>query len=183
MKDGVFNMPKAVTIMGRSSSISNAFINGIVPAIEPTEEQIKTALDVLEQNVNDVRCVYCGAKKTEWDHLYPLIENKKHTGYITEIANLVPACGKCNQSKGNKNWKEWMTSDAKLSPKTIAVPNLNKKIQLIEKYDKTFKKRRVNLEELAGKELWKCYEDSYKKLIEAMSNTQAIMNVIKQKIK
>ena len=61
MKDGVFNMPKAVTIMGRSSSISNAFINGIVPAIEPTEEQIKTALDVLEQNVNDVRCVYCGA--------------------------------------------------------------------------------------------------------------------------
>lgn len=182
MKDSIFNMPKAVTIMGRSSSISNAFVNGIVPAIEPSDEQIKQALKVLGQDENDVRCVYCGDKKTEWDHLYPLIERKKHTGYITEIANLVPACGKCNQSKGNKNWKKWMTSDAKLSPKSRNIPNLNKKIQLIENYDKSFTKRKVNLEELAGKELWKSYEGSYNELLDAMAHTQEIMNKIKKRI-
>jgi endonuclease I len=43
---------------------------------------------------------------------------KKPTGYISEIHNLVPACGKCNQSKGNKEWRQWMLSDATLSPKT-----------------------------------------------------------------
>ena len=118
MNKNVFNMPNPVTIMGRSSSITNSFVNGIIPVIEPTESEIREALKILEQNEDDVRCVYCGDKKTEWDHLHPLIINKKHTGYITEIANLVPACGKCNQSKGNSNWKDWMISNAEKSPKT-----------------------------------------------------------------
>ena len=46
------------------------------------------------------------------------------TGFITEIANLVPACGKCNQSKGNKPWRDWMLSGAKLSPTGRAVANV-----------------------------------------------------------
>ena len=75
-----------------------------------------------------------------------------------------------------------MTSDAKLSPKSRNVPNLNKKIQLIENYDKTFTKRKVSLEELAGKDLWKTYEDSYKELLDAMAHTQEIMNKIKKRI-
>ena len=120
MEKDVFNRPNPVTIMGRSSSITNSFVNGIIPVIEPSDEEIKEALKILEQNEDDVRCVYCGDKKTEWDHLHPLIKNKEHTGYITEIANLVPACGKCNQSKGNSNWKKWMLSDAEKSSAGVA---------------------------------------------------------------
>ena len=69
MKKDVFNIPNPVTIMGRSSSITNSFVNGIIPVIQPTEEQIRDALTVLGQNETDVRCVYCGDKNTEWDHL------------------------------------------------------------------------------------------------------------------
>ena len=32
-------MPKAVTIMGRSSSITNSFYNGIVPMLVPVENR------------------------------------------------------------------------------------------------------------------------------------------------
>lgn len=181
MNKDVFNMPKPVTIMGRSSSITNSFVNGIIPVIKPTEKEIEEALKILEQNEDNVRCVYCGDKKTEWDHLYPLIINKEHTGYITEIANLVPACGKCNQSKRNSNWKEWMLSDAKKPPKTRGIPDLEKRIQIIEKYDNSFKKRIVNLKEIVGKDLWEKYRRAYDSVIVNMESTQKIMDEIKQK--
>ena len=182
MKKDVFNMPNPVTIMGRSSSITNSFVNGIIPVIEPTDEEISNALSILEQNEDDVRCVYCGDKKTEWDHLYPLIVNKKHTGYITEIANLVPACGKCNQSKGNSNWKEWMLSNAEKSPKNRGIKDLDKRIEIIENYDRQFSKRIINLEELAGKELWEKYQRAYESIIFNMESAQSIMDEIKKKI-
>ena len=179
MERDAFKMPKAVTIKGRSSSITNSFFNGIVPVVYPTDEEIKKALSILEQDENDVRCVYCGAKKTEWDHLYPLIVVKKHTGYITEIANLVPACGKCNQSKGNSNWKEWMLGDAALSPKSRRIKDLSRRIEIIEKYDKTFQKKRINLMEVIGQDKWNEYESSLKKIEKDMEEAQYIMDEIK----
>lgn len=176
-------MPKAVTIMGRSSSITNSFYNGIVPIIEPSDEEIRNALKTLEQTEENVTCVYCGDPKTEWDHLYPLIVNKRHTGYITEIANLVPACGKCNQSKGNSYWKEWIISDAEKSPKTRMVKDLDKRIKIIEKYDLSFPKHRIDIEALVGEDIWQKYQESYEKIILEMQKAQAIMDNIKSIIK
>lgn len=175
-------MPKNVNIMARSSSITNSFFNGIVPVVKPSKEEIREALTVLEQKEDDVRCVYCGDKKTEWDHLHPLIVDKEHTGYITEIANLVPACSKCNQSKGNSDWKKWMLSDADLSPKTRGIKDLDKRIKIIENYDKQFKKQRINLEEIAGKKLWEKYQKAYSSVIFNMEVAQEIMDDIKLKM-
>lgn len=176
-------MPKAVTIMGRSSSITNSFYNGIVPIIEPSEEEIRNALKTLEQTEENVTCVYCGDPKTEWDHLYPLIVNKRHTGYITEIANLVPACGKCNQSKGNSYWKEWIVSDAEKSPKTRKIKDLDKRIKIIENYDLTFPKKQIDVEALVGEDIWQKYQESYEKIILEMQKAQSIMDNIKSIIK
>ncbi|WP_372491581.1 HNH endonuclease [Microbacterium galbinum] len=72
-----------------------------------------------------VACAYCGDTSTEWDHLRPLVDKQRPTGYISEIRNLVPACGKCNQSKGNKAWRTWMFSDARLSPKRRGVADID----------------------------------------------------------
>ena len=94
----LFRMPTPMKITGRSSSITNSFINSIIPVIGPTNDQVKKALEILEMDRDSFQCSYCGAKATEWDHLRPLVLNKKPTGYISEIHNLVPACGKCNQS-------------------------------------------------------------------------------------
>jgi hypothetical protein len=100
--------------------------------------------------------VYCGA--TEWDHFRPLVLGKRPTGYISEIKNLVPACGKCNQSKGNKNWKEWIESSAKLSPKTRGINDIDAKIIRLEQYElwgEEFPKiTKLDFEKLVGKDLW-----------------------------
>lgn len=176
----IFKLPKAVTIMGRSSSITNSFVNGIIPVIKPSEDEVLHAIKILHQKYDDVRCVYCGDKMTEWDHLYPLIMDKHSTGYITEIANLVPACGKCNQSKGNTNWKEWMLGNATLSPKKREIPDLNARIEIIDNYEKIFPKTKINLEEKVGPELWNEYWKQYDKILSEMKHAQSIMYRIKR---
>src|SRR6478609_11845284 len=107
-----FTMPRPVAITGRTSSITNSFINSIIPVVVPTRDEVKCALKILGMEER-VDCAYCGDPYTEWDHLRPLVVDKRPTGYISEIHNLVPACGKCNQSKGNKSWKAWIQSTAK----------------------------------------------------------------------
>jgi 5-methylcytosine-specific restriction endonuclease McrA len=102
-----FRMPTAMSITGRSSSITNAFVNALIPIVFPSEAEVVEALSVLGMSPNDVRCIYCGDPYTEWDHLRPLVIDQKPTGFVSELANLVPGCGRCNQSKGKKPWREW----------------------------------------------------------------------------
>lgn len=116
-----FRMPTPVKITGRTSSITNSFVNGIIPTVMPSDEEIALALEALGMDALDVRCAYCGDPATEWDHLNAIVLGKRPTGYISEIHNLVPACGKCNQSKGNKPWRSWMFGPSPLSPASRGV--------------------------------------------------------------
>lgn len=129
-------MPKKVGITGRKSTITNAFVSAIIPSKEPTDEELIKCLEILELDKNDLRCVYCNEKYSEWDHLRPIVKNKKPTGYISNIYNLVPSCGKCNQSKGNKDWRNWMRSNAPQSPKRKKVKDLDKRFERLEKYER-----------------------------------------------
>lgn len=178
----VFKMPVPVTIMGRSSSITNSFVNGIVPCIEPTDAEIDAALEVLGMNRETIRCAYCGDRHTEWDHLNPLVVNKAPTGYISEIHNLVPACGKCNQSKGNSNWREWIAGSAKLSPLNRGVADLEERIRRLDAYEKTFSPVRIDFIELAGESEWAEYWSSYEEVIASMKEAQKISDAIKTRI-
>jgi len=40
-------------------------------------------------------------------------QEQRPTGYISEIRNLVSSCGPCNQSKGARDWRAWMTGKAR----------------------------------------------------------------------
>ena len=186
MKEDAFDMPVPVTIKQRISSITNAFVSGIVPAKKPSPEEIQKALEILGQTGKKVKCVYCGAPKELWDHLNPLIKNKRPSGYITEIANLVPACSVCNSSKGNSNWKKWMTNEkVKKSPKARKIRNIDKKIKLIEAYEKEFHPTHYDFEKEVGKELWQEYlkvqEDLEKNMIVAQEVMDKVMKVTKPK--
>lgn len=143
-----FRMPKPVKISARSSSITNSFVNGIILVVVPTSEEVRAALEILDM-LDAVACAYCGDPFTEWDHLRPLVKDKNPTGDISEIHNLVPACGKCNQSKGNKPWREWMFGPAALSPQTRGKSDLEERAARLEAYEAWMAPTRVNFEELA----------------------------------
>ncbi len=176
-------MSNPATIKSRTSSITNAFVSGIIPVIKPTSDEIKQALDILQMDENSVVCAYCGDPCSEWDHFRPLIVDKKPTGYISEIHNLVPSCGKCNQSKGNTYWKEWITGSAPQSPKTRGVPDLEKRIELLEKYEETFSPRVMDFESVVGSDLWNKHWENCKKLHSMINESQELSDRIKRIIK
>ena len=42
-----FKMPKTVKIKGRSLSITNSFINGIIPCFSPSDLDVNKAIEIL----------------------------------------------------------------------------------------------------------------------------------------
>ncbi|NTW29536.1 MAG: HNH endonuclease [Coriobacteriia bacterium] len=176
-------MPNAVTISARSSSLTNSFVNSIIPVFHPSQEEIEEALAVLGMTLDHTECVYCGNATTEWDHLRPLVKNKRPTGYVSEIANLVPACGKCNQSKGGSDWRTWMVGPAKLSPHTRGVADLESRIASLERYEEWRTPLRVDFEQLAGGTLWTKHWDNHYRLMDLVSECQVTADEIKQLVR
>jgi len=122
---------KPLKITSRTSSITNSFVQAVIPSIEPTFEEVDEALAVLGMTRDDVHCVYCGGMATDWDHPRPLVRNKRPTACINEIRNLVPSCGPCNQSKSGADWHAWMTGAAPGSPATKRVPDIAERIECL----------------------------------------------------
>ena len=175
-------MPSPGSIKGRSSSITAAFVQAIVPAIDPSEKEVDDALDVLGMQRGACRCSYCGDSTTEWDHFRPLVVSQRPTGYITEIANLVPACGKCNQSKGNKDWKLWMRSTARLSPATRQVPFLEEKIHRLALFEKWRLPTKIDFESEVGSDFWHAHWDNLKRFFALMDECELHAKALRQRI-
>jgi len=163
-----FSMPRPVRISGRTSSITNAFVNGVIPCRRPTEHEVAEALRILELSADDLRCAYCGDRSTEWDHLRPLIAARRPTGYMSEIANLVPACGKCNQSKSGAEWRTWMLGPARLSPATRGIPDLDARVARLEQFASWKEATKFDFEAAVGKELWSRHWANWEKLYALM---------------
>lgn len=177
----LFQMPKAVKIMGRTSSITNSFINSIIPVVRPTVAEIHEALAILDM-VEGVTCSYCGDGWTEWDHLRPLVLDKQPTGYISEIHNLVPACGKCNQSKGNKDWRQWMFGPAARSPKTRGVDDLESRAERLAAYEAWRPPTVVSFADLAGPDLWNQHQANHRQLMALMREAEVTASAIRSRV-
>jgi hypothetical protein len=131
-------------------------------------------------NNDSFQCAYCGDTASEWDHLRPLVIDKKPTGYISEIQNLVPSCGKCNQSKGNKNWKLWITSEAKLSPASRGISNIENRIAKLTDYEKWEIPTKIDFEAVVGQKKWQQHWDNWQLVIDTMKTSQLLANEIKE---
>jgi hypothetical protein len=174
-------MPKAVRITARSSSITNSFVNGIIPVVYPTTEQIDEALAILEMS-DQVVCAYCGDRSTEWDHLRPLVIDQRPTGYISEIHNLVPACGKCNQSKGNSYWREWMLGPARLSPRTRGIADIDDRAQRLIAYESWGNPTDVDFDDLIEDGLWSEHWNNHNAILELMRKAEQTAATIREHI-
>jgi hypothetical protein len=177
-----FRMPSVQTMVSRKSSITNAFVSAIVPVIPPSLDQIEAALKILGMEPDNVRCVYCGDSSTEWDHLRPLVLERRPTGYISEIANLVPACGKCNQSKGNKQWRHWITSKARLSPSGRGLPGLDERITRLELYEKWRTPIHVDFVAILGTAEWDKYWKLCDDVITELRECQKVAETIRTRV-
>jgi len=172
-------LPTSTTITGRSSSITNAFFNAIIPVIPPAESEELAALSILEIDPANIQCAYCGDQSTEWDHLRPLITNQQPTGYVTEIANLVPSCGKCNQSKGKSHWRTWMLSAAPRSPRTRGIKDLNERIARLEKYEQWRTPLHIDFATVVGAELWQRHRQNWSDVLRLLKQSQELAREVR----
>jgi len=182
LKSRVFQMPSVQTMVSRKSSVTNAFVNSVIPCIEPTDEEVEQALRTLGMTADTIACAYCGDKQTEWDHLRPLVSKMRPTGYISEIANLVPACGKCNQSKGNKPWRDWIVSSARLSPTGRAIPDVAQRVKRLEAYEAWRDATKIDFEQILGTDHWSSYWSLWEELITEMRRCQNKADELRDRI-
>lgn len=178
-----FQMPSPPTMVSRKSSITNAFVSAIIPVVHPSFDDIENALTILGMNAADVRCAYCGDRSTEWDHLRPLVLKHRPTGYISEIANLVPACGKCNQSKGNKPWRQWMLSTtAPQSPTARRIAETNDRMNKLEDYEQAFAPNQIDFAQVLGPENWTKYWAMWQKVNDELRRCQDFAALLQKEI-
>lgn len=179
----VFRMPRMPTITGRMSAVTNSFVNSIIPRVVPTAVEVKEVLDILGMTPETIECIYCGDPATEWDHLRPTVKGKRPTGYISEIANLVPACGKCNQSKGNSYWREWMTGPAPLAPTSRGIEDVEQRILRLQALERRWTIEPVDVEAAVPTELWESYWEKRRALVSLAREAQELAEVVKARVK
>lgn len=177
-----FQMPSVQTMVSRKSSITNAFVNAVIPAVVPSVNEIEEALSMLGMTHDDVRCAYCGDRSSEWDHLRPLVVKRRPTGFISEIANLVPACGKCNQSKGNKPWRDWVLSGARLSPTGRGLPGIEQRVARLERYEQWRLPTKIDFGTIVGTGDWEHYWSLCEDVNEELRQAQEVANALRARI-
>ena len=181
----VFKMPSVANLKGRTSSVTNAFVIGVIPSIKPTEQEIKSVLDTLDMSPDNMRCAYCGATgKVIWDHFRPIVKDKRPTGFISEIYNLIPSCNACNSSKGNKDWREWISGPAEGSPKIQNIKNLDIIIQRLERYEQFTNNKctKLDFSKIIAADKWQDYWDNHKILLTEMRRLQELSDDIKKDV-
>jgi len=177
-----FRMPAVQSMTSRKTSITNAFVSAIIPVIRPMAEEIVEALTVLGMSADTFSCVYCGDKCNAWDHLQPIVVNRRPTGYISEIANLVPACQPCNSSKGNSRWRDWMTGEAPQSPTSRGILDVESRIARLEAFERWRRPTLVDFEAIVGHDAYEAYWQELDRIIGEMERSQVIANELRTKI-
>jgi hypothetical protein len=169
-------------MVARKSTLTNAFVSALIPSFEPTPEDIDEALGILGLDPHDLRCCYCGGLWHTWDHLRPLVTQCKPTGYITEIANLVPSCTPCNSSKGASNWKKWMFGNAKGSPLTRRVPDLELREKRLTAYESWREPIKVDFQAVLGAADWMQYWSLHDAVVNDMKAAQQVANALRKRV-
>lgn len=181
-------VPTNDTIKSRTSTVAKSLATSIIPRINPTEEELEQVKKFFSNRDGTLQCAYCSGIATEWDHFHPLVRDSKPTGYITDIYNLVPCCSKCNGSKGNKDWRDWLEKDStNRSPKGrgISPATIDQNMKRLNDYEVWGNDRItiINFDDIPGfKEYWKNYEKICKLLEEAQNQANDFkfrMNIYK----
>lgn len=169
-RNGSAGRPK---IKGRMSSLAAVFVQAIIP-----RRVDKNAQAELYQRfgINPDECVYCGAEKTDEDHLRSIVKGKQSSGYFHTAENLVPACGTCNQSKSGADWRKWMEGNATRSPARRNASGLAERIARLAAFAGVAEKPIIAPEEMrqiVGTELWDRYWGRLAEIGDLMAKAQS----------
>jgi len=124
-------------------------------------------------------CAFCGAKQAQRkDHLVPVIQCGD---FIPR--NVVPACQKCDDSKGQKEYHKWMrnsNSQRSLKARGFADKQVEERIKLIEKWQSGY--RPMTEAELFGEDYAR-YQELLQKMEELCKEAKRMTSRIRSRNK
>ena len=127
-------LPKAPkrTTPGFAFSIINRALDNCLGKRRFGKDEMREVLDFF--GTAEPECVFCGSSAVRrWDHLVPVSQ-----GGETVRGNMVPACGRCDDSKQHYSFEQWMTGDARWSPKSQGVNDIERRKDRIRAYVERF---------------------------------------------
>ncbi len=130
----------------------------------------------LEQDPDgDLECVYCGAEAATWDHVFNRVVKGDFSGHGHRIRNLVPCCRTCNESKGQKPWREFL--------ETRNPPDKELRLRRIERFLRSTDEQIINpdgMRQQATEEL-KRFREIRSQIFELMAEADRLAAIIRQK--
>ena len=125
--------------------------------------------------------IYCGDKCNAWDHLWPIVVDRRPTGHISEIANLVPACQPCNSSKGNSHWKKWMLATLAVA-EIVATYQRSTSVCCLEAYEHCERPSELILRRLSDQKAYAAYWKELDRVIVELEQSQTMGEALRQTI-
>lgn len=172
-------MRRPLKITSRSSTITNAFVQAILPTVAPDTAGRAAVLKHFGQSEANLRCVCCGDPASDWDHLVPLVAGKRPSGHTSGRGNMVPACGRCNQSKSGHSWRKWITGSAANSPATRGVADVAQRIAALESFERAFAHTSFDFRKAVAPELWDEYWRRHDEIQTLLKEAQRLAGRIK----
>ena len=164
------------TISERKSTFANAFASALAPYDTYDHDDVVAAIRDLEQSPDDdLLCVYCGTIAATWDHVFNRVVKGDFSGHGHRIRNLVPCCRTCNESKGQKPWRDFLMA---LNP-----PDKNLRAGRIERFLGSADAKTVSTEAMrhkAGEEL-KCFLEIRTQVFALIAEADRLAGIIRQK--
>ena len=102
--------------------------------------------------------------------------------YVAEIANLVPSCGKCNQSKGNKAWRVWMLGKSPRSPTGRGIAEVAARVERLDGYERWRAPTKLDFEIIIGRAEWEKYWLLWEAVNGQLKECQEVADALKARI-
>lgn len=173
---------RPLKITSRTSSVTNGFVQAILPQTVICDAQYDEARIRAHRLFGEGNCAYCGNSATDWDHLNPLVRNKRPTGHGFSASNLVPACGPCNQSKSGQAWEAWMKGKAKNSPSSRGVRDVEDRVEKLRLIDSEAQLHKIEIERLVSSDLLQDYWSKLEDIQKRMHSAQLLADQIREHI-
>lgn len=170
-------------ITGRSTSVAAAFVQAIIPRSDDEQKR----LDIYGRvGITAGKCVYCGVGSTDVDHFIALVKGSRPSGYFHTTANIVPACGTCNQSKSGQHWLKWMTtSRSKRSLRARGVPDIDHRVEILKRFAEEAAQEAADLEQMrqaAGPVEWDTYWAAFDEIKKRLAEAEALAGPIRERL-
>jgi hypothetical protein len=107
------------------------------------QREMAEVLKFFQAPGSEPECAFCGSLDVQrWDHLVAINQSGE-----TRPGNMVLSCTRCDDSKRDRPYEEWMISDAAGSPKSRGIGDVAERIERIKTYIQHFRYEVRPLEE------------------------------------